>query len=221
MAEREGTRPAMVAAAEAVFLAKGIHAASMEDVAGAAGVTRRTLYRHFPGKEELAYEAACAVLEGWNRRLARIGAGLSGNGAERLRAYLGGAARKLAAHLDVARFTGEFDHYFKDGSGYSPPSDLAARYAAASGASDAILVGILEDGVEDGSLDPAMDVRLTAFAISNILWGYGQRLASRRRQLRKEYGLDPMRLVFHQIDLYVKALERRATDRHAPQGPKR
>jgi TetR/AcrR family transcriptional repressor of mexJK operon len=48
-------------AASRVFLAKGYDAATMEQVAEEAGVTKKTLYNHFRGKDEL-FEASVAAL---------------------------------------------------------------------------------------------------------------------------------------------------------------
>ncbi|GAB3842447.1 TetR/AcrR family transcriptional regulator [Nesterenkonia populi] len=39
--------------AQQVFVAKGFHAASMDDIAEAAAVSKPVLYQHFPGKHEL------------------------------------------------------------------------------------------------------------------------------------------------------------------------
>lgn len=46
-------RARIVAAALEVFAAKGYQATALEDIAGAAGVTRSVLYDHFPGKRVL------------------------------------------------------------------------------------------------------------------------------------------------------------------------
>lgn len=48
-------------AASRVFLARGYDAATMEQVAEEAGVTKKTLYNHFGGKDEL-FEASVAAL---------------------------------------------------------------------------------------------------------------------------------------------------------------
>lgn len=46
----------VLAAARDVFSRNGFHAASMDEIAEAAGVSKPVLYQHFPGKQEL-YEA--------------------------------------------------------------------------------------------------------------------------------------------------------------------
>lgn len=61
MAKAEkSTRDLIVAAAEKLFYAEGIRAVSVDAVAEAAGVTKRTLYYHFDSKDELI----AAYLEG-------------------------------------------------------------------------------------------------------------------------------------------------------------
>jgi AcrR family transcriptional regulator len=53
---RSGSREAIVVAAEQLFLARGFGAVSMDELAEAAGVARRTLYNQFASKEEIFRE---------------------------------------------------------------------------------------------------------------------------------------------------------------------
>src|ERR1700760_4341861 len=55
-ARRNGSREAIVAAAERLFLERGFGAVSMDELAAAAGVARRTLYNQFASKEEIFRE---------------------------------------------------------------------------------------------------------------------------------------------------------------------
>lgn len=52
---REDTRTRLVAAARALFMKRGFDGTSMEEIAERAGVSRRTCFRYFPSKEELAF----------------------------------------------------------------------------------------------------------------------------------------------------------------------
>jgi TetR/AcrR family transcriptional regulator, regulator of autoinduction and epiphytic fitness len=52
-ARHGGSREAIVAAAERLFLERGFGAVSMDELAEAAGVARRTLYNQFSSKEEI------------------------------------------------------------------------------------------------------------------------------------------------------------------------
>ena len=50
---RPARREQLLGAALAVFVAQGYHAAAMDDIAEAAGVSKPVLYQHFPGKLDL------------------------------------------------------------------------------------------------------------------------------------------------------------------------
>jgi len=52
-ARRGGSREAIIEAAVRLFLERGFGAVSMDELAGAAGLARRTLYNQFASKEEI------------------------------------------------------------------------------------------------------------------------------------------------------------------------
>jgi len=58
---RGGSRQAIVDAAQRLFLERGFGAVSMDELAEAAGVARRTLYNQFASKEEIFREMLSAV----------------------------------------------------------------------------------------------------------------------------------------------------------------
>jgi len=212
---KESTRQIILKSGVREFLEKGLFAASMEDVAIRSCLTRRTLYRYFASKEELAFEAACEILSDWNRYQATVFGTLRGNGLKRFKDYLTRLAKYLSANDNIMKFMGEFDFYFKDDSPFSPDDELRLRYLELSHGSDAMLGGIIAAGIADGSVRPDIDVTLALYSISNILWGFGQRIAARRGQLRQEYAMDPMGLVYYQIELYAMALENPSPPRGA------
>jgi TetR/AcrR family transcriptional regulator of autoinduction and epiphytic fitness len=60
-AKRGGSRDAIVDAAERLFLGRGFGAVSMDELAEAAGLARRTLYNQFSSKEEIFREMLLRV----------------------------------------------------------------------------------------------------------------------------------------------------------------
>ena len=60
-ARRGGSRAAIVEAAERLFLERGFGSVSMDELAEAAGVARRTLYNQFSSKEEIFREMLLRV----------------------------------------------------------------------------------------------------------------------------------------------------------------
>lgn len=82
---REQRREQVLDAAREVFVASGYHAASMDDIADRAGVSKPVLYQHFPGKLDLyvalldtaiddLLEAAKAALTGTSDNRLRVSA---------------------------------------------------------------------------------------------------------------------------------------------------
>ena len=55
-ARKEASLRQLRAAADEVFSARGYHSVSTEDIALAAGVTRKTFYQHFSSKNEIAFD---------------------------------------------------------------------------------------------------------------------------------------------------------------------
>lgn len=62
---KSAPRDRLLRTATEVFYAKGIHAVGIEEIVERAQITRSTLYRHFPGKEDLvvAYLRAASQYE--------------------------------------------------------------------------------------------------------------------------------------------------------------
>ncbi len=60
-ANRNGSRAAIIDAAERLFLERGFGSVSMDELAEAAGVARRTLYNQFASKEEIFREMLLRV----------------------------------------------------------------------------------------------------------------------------------------------------------------
>jgi AcrR family transcriptional regulator len=78
-------RVQLLAAARDVFGSLGFHAASMEAVAGRAGVSKPVLYDHFPSKRDLYLALIDTDLESVGRRVSAALAAPTGN-RERIRA---------------------------------------------------------------------------------------------------------------------------------------
>lgn len=63
---RSATRTDIVAAAVTLFEAEGFDMVTMEQIAGAAGVSRRTLYRHFPTKDRVVLDTPLDQFAMWD-----------------------------------------------------------------------------------------------------------------------------------------------------------
>ena len=87
-------REALVAAARAEFVKKGLRGARIEDITAACGLSKGAFYLHFPSKEALFGEVVARVQGGAGRDCA--------SGASRRMAALLRRARRRLAARDVA-----------------------------------------------------------------------------------------------------------------------
>lgn len=94
----ETTRAELIGSARACFAASGYDAASLDEIAARAGVTKGALYHHFAGKQELF----AAVHEEEHRRLAEIGATAYAGKTDRKHGLYEACRAFLEASLDPA-----------------------------------------------------------------------------------------------------------------------
>lgn len=206
MGTRDATFETIVVSATGLFLAKGISAVAMGDIAEAAGCTRRTLYRYFAAKEDLVYETVIRLLEVWNLEQREAFAEARGTGLERFGSFLYGLVDRLERRKDVLRLMGEFDFVFRDELGYRPGKENSERFADAAGFTERLMDGLLREGVADGSVRGDANPAVIVPTVSTVLWGTAQRVAIRDRMMREEFGFSGSELIRAQIDLYLRAL---------------
>lgn len=90
----KGTRDRILAAAEGLFYGEGVRAVSMDRLAEAAGVTKKTLYYHFRSKDELTEAYLLARDQPNLRAFARWYDKAGGDAGERVAALFTGLARQ-------------------------------------------------------------------------------------------------------------------------------
>lgn len=92
--KKENTRQALVEAAWTLFRKKGYDATTIEEVAEAAGISKRTFFRYFPTKEAIVFHRSAERIAMLRALLARHGRGM-----EAVR----GACLEMARHFAESR----------------------------------------------------------------------------------------------------------------------
>jgi AcrR family transcriptional regulator len=103
---RDQRRASLLDAASVVFAAKGYHAAAMDDIAEAGGVSKPVLYQHFPSKLDLylaLLDASCDSLV----EVVREALATNDHNADRVVATMG------AFYAFVSSSSGEFRFVFE------------------------------------------------------------------------------------------------------------
>ena len=104
--KRERTRKTLVAAAAALFQARGIDAVSLDEVAAHAGLTKGAIYGNFENKEDLVY----AVAVDWGRRPKPI-FNADEPVSQQLKRLVADASAKTPGQLKRLAFLTELDLY--------------------------------------------------------------------------------------------------------------
>jgi len=86
-ARREIRRQQLVEAAVAVFSAKGVSGASVDDIVGAAGVAKGTFYLYFATKDDAVNAVATSMVEGVTDRVEAVATDPTRSPVERLLAF--------------------------------------------------------------------------------------------------------------------------------------
>lgn len=207
MERRQVKKEIIIDKAREIFLNKGLFNTVMDDIATEAGITRRTLYRYFKTKEDLAYETTIQLLNEWNSFHLEVFRQLSGSGIKQLEHFLAELIDYMVNRINVMKYLGEFDFYFKDGSTAKPSSESMLKYSSIILESDGLLVRLINRGIDDGSIKKDIDVKLMVTTISNVLWSFGQRIAIRGEIIEQESGISGIDLIKHQLDIYIIALK--------------
>lgn len=106
-------RNAILAAAEKLFLEKGLDKTQMVDIAAAAGISKVTLYRYFPHIDAIAVEVQIRMLE---RIASTVGLGAEGfePSLETVKAAVQRMVRSFNQLRDAYRYIGMFDSLYLD-----------------------------------------------------------------------------------------------------------
>jgi AcrR family transcriptional regulator len=95
MRPKDQTKELIARTALTLFVEQGIDGTTIRDIAAAAGIAEGTLYRHYPGKDALAWELFISNYTAFALELNRIQAGEAS-----LRAKLDAMVRQCCAFFD-------------------------------------------------------------------------------------------------------------------------
>lgn len=132
------------------FVTKGILKTEMKDLAARVGISRSSLYRHFPSSLSIAFYVLNDVLTELMTVEGEIPKELTGY--EQFTLYMHKAVDKLCENLDMVRFIKEFDTLYDLKSGMSEAP--AGYYATLSDYSRYQFIVYYRKGVADGSIKP-------------------------------------------------------------------
>ncbi len=157
----EQAERAIIDAALCVFAEHGVEGLCIEKVAAKAGVGKATIYRRWPGKEDLLLDA-----------LAALKAPLPEPRGESVRGDLVDLMETMAADYADPRRAREFALLLGEGAKFPR---LMARYTeAVVEPRREVIRSVLRRGVESGDLRPDIDVEVALFMLTGAIIGRGK-----------------------------------------------
>jgi AcrR family transcriptional regulator len=206
--EKEQRRNDIVDAAERIFFSKGITAATMDDVAEEAELSKGTLYLYFPGKESL-YLAI--HLRGLSILLNMFedAAHADGTGLDKVRAI------GMAYYDYYKKFPNYFNAliYYESRDIEAQDQDSIAHQCeiVGKGVID-VLVKCLQAGIEDGSIRNEIDPLKTAITLWGQSLGLIQLISVKGDLLSDQFQLNPDELMQYAYDIMNKSLKTDKTE---------
>lgn len=191
---RESQREWILECAEDLFIEKGIQPITLAHIAKAARLTRATVYKYFPNKEQIAQTIFRMITRGWTERNAAEVWGMPGTGYQRLERFLTSHFDHLFQHPREARFVAEFNTL------YAKELSVAQMAGILSETLDGERMHVLEavrSGQQDGSLRTDTDPELMVAATLNFTSSVMSRLGEMGDKVGEEFQMDAQQ-VFRQ-----------------------
>lgn len=189
-------------AARELFSQNGVEHTEMKDIAARLGISRSTLYRHFPGRDTILFLLAQQALDMLSTEILHS-ARNTRNGYERFSAQLQALCRALLAHPQEVHFLRDFDYIFTK----EYPAEEGRRFKGYLEREDSE-TPMLESyrlGQRDGSIRPSPDPACDVITLCNACYAMAQRILPRREHYLAEHGYAEEMLIRH-AELLLQAI---------------
>lgn len=201
---KELTKLNIVEVSKELILERGFAHTNMADIADMAKISRKTLYRYFSSKEEIAMEIELDVFRFFVSVQEDFVNSLKGDGYMKLSQYLEKLDEMVDEYSQLIRFTGMFDYYLV---GDYPNTDVQKAFKEIIAEVDRPFVAFLTEGIQDGSIVSDIEIAYLAHTISNSFLALAQRVVTRQSQLNEEQNIDSRKILCVQRSLFLKALK--------------
>jgi AcrR family transcriptional regulator len=192
----DAQRSKILEAAETLFLQQGLECTNMTDIAAQAGITRMSLYRYYPDRDQIAFEIAAGMLKKIEGSYDMGGRAIT---FETLREIALAMIDKFYLLRDAYRYLGMFDHLYGD---RYPSETLAAWYK------DQIFSLRWGGSLPEASHQDA-SIRKQAVTILNTVMSFLEKMAARGELMSNEQEVpldEQLNLFKEMIGCYIDRL---------------
>lgn len=179
--QTDETRDRILDVAEEVFIEKGLSETTMKDLVLSIGISRTSLYRYFRDKLDLSLAILVRLLtEVFEFQKAEMVKKSCPDGLSRFEQWI--RLQWLSPRfIKTQRFLGEFDAYYSGAripEGFREKMEKTLEFIT-----DEKPISYLEEGIQDGSVEPGLNVHLAAETLLNAARSLNQRLLLRGKIL--------------------------------------
>jgi TetR/AcrR family transcriptional regulator len=203
--EKESRRQEIIDAAEKVFFAKGLEAATMDEIAERAELSKGTLYLYFKSKEELYLQIH---LRG-NRALTLAFAKAVKNkkkGIDKLRA-IGDAYYRF--YLESPNYFNAIIYYELKDYDLSADEGCVQECAEEGGKTLGVVIDAIETGISDGTIRSDLDPVKTAIALWAKSTGIVCLAAAKGNIFERFYHVTGREIVDYSFNLIFETIKNR------------
>jgi AcrR family transcriptional regulator len=208
---RENQRETILNAAEDLFIQRGIANITMGEIADASRLTRATLYKYFPNKEQIAQEIFKTITSGWIERNQREVWSRQGNGFAMIEQFIVSHFTYLLQTPREASFVAEFNYLY---SKEWPAENVKQLIFQLLGMERQHILDCISMGQKDGSLRTDMAAELLLAALLNFNSGMLGRLGEMGNKIETEYEMDLQSIFTSIYRVFLDGIKAQAP--HAP-----
>jgi len=199
--EKEQRRNDIVDAAEMIFQEKGLRAATMDEVAEKAELSKGTLYLYFKSKEDLAFAISLRGISILTR-LFQDAVASDNNGKQKIRDIGYAYTRFFEEHPFYSQMIG---HTSEMNTGEDLPFKLKCGQEGRK--TFEIMIAALQQGMGDGSIRKDIDPVATALLLSHFSYGMMFSIVNGRELIEEVMKVEIRQYVESGFDFMARALE--------------
>lgn len=178
---RDNQRERILQAAEKLFIQDGIDKVSISAIAGAARISRRTMYQYFTDKREVAWAIFENLVGQWS---AVQNEQEKQTGYQQLENFMLSLVKMLETNREHLRFIVELDALYSRETNADRMRQITGRIQVEG---EDWVTSMVRHGIADGSICADVDPTLVSAALLNLLSGMNARFALLGDLIPQEY----------------------------------
>lgn len=171
-----------------LFLKQGIAQTEMKVIAERSGISRRTLYRRFACKDDIALYVTSEVIRELNAVPSREAFEKEKTGFGKYAACMRMICKNFTENMEKVRLLDEFDQRFVGPYPQDSAADDFIKYNQKGDTARYMKMDFIKEGIADGSIRPIENIDFMIRCIDHSLTAICERIIPREHHFIREHG---------------------------------